>query len=132
MEYLKKSIDSEMMSKLKASAAAVNAVRLRNCKEVMCDFCGDKNPAVMYASNTLTTGQVVRCWRWTACARCEDLVDAGKFGEIEDHIVEVMKRNLRHIPSSTLRSVAKTALMDFHIHAIKLKEGHEGSGSITS
>jgi len=80
-----------------------------------CDFCANDRPLVTYAAHRLTTGQVVDCWRWLACADCHEAITQNDFKTVERRACRAFGRN---VPQPEFN--IKLALMAFHADAVQL------------
>lgn len=92
----------------------------------ICDFCGDSDPQWLYASSRMSTGEMIRCWRWAVCPECAQFVDREQWPELHERLVYVMEKEL-HLEkflggahSSTLVSAAIwDSLSTFHAYAVR-------------
>ena len=116
MPYLKKQLDG-MRIDLYTQPKKISP-------EPVCDFCGSENPLVVYASSSMSTGELRNCWRWAACGVCEALVDRDQWREvelrIENRLIWIYRVTRLPIPEDLIQYAVKGALNDFHRHAIKI------------
>lgn len=80
-----------------------------------CDFCTDTKPIVTYAAHRMTSGQVVDCWRWLACAACHDAITRNDFKAVERRSAGALQRGA----GKEAAFAVKMTLMAFHSDAIE-------------
>jgi hypothetical protein len=113
---------------------AVDTARLS--AEPVCDWCGDSEPVVVYASRRMSTGEDRQCWRWFACERCERMVERGNWDALERKTIARYKKffgakiqaEFGHVPDSLVNEAVASALQQFHDYAVYLTDTTPGGG----
>ena len=117
-KYLKKRLDETAVDNMRINLS-VQQHKLGS--EPVCDFCGQAETIWVYGSHRMSTGQVIDCWRWAACAKCSRLVDNNNWDAIASRVSSRLNQILR-IPAYQCKVAAMFALQEFHKFAIKTEE----------
>lgn len=76
-----------------------------------CDFCISKKPVVMYdAKDIAVPGVIVDLQSnggWAACQECKDLIDAGKWAELEERCASIFIKETPHMPPEMVRDAVR-------------------------
>lgn len=119
MAYLKKPLDTAGRDAMRIN---LSVQPKKISPEPVCDFCGSKNPLVVYASSRMSTGEIQNCWRWTACGVCETLIDSEQWREvelrIENRLIQAYREVNLQIPEDLIHLAVKMALEQFHRYAL--------------
>lgn len=91
--------------------------------EPHCDFCGDPNPTVVYASNVMSTGERTPCWRWCACVRCHELVIINDWETVIHNLTAWLAGKLEGVPPSMCEEAARHSFKDFLRYAQTIPGG---------
>lgn len=81
----------------------------------MCDFCASRHPSWMYSATRMSTGVMIKCWRWLACEYCAQMIEAGTFESLVNRMVRTMSERLEGVvPRPVLRDAVRHSLTEFH------------------
>lgn len=86
--YLKRALTAEELTKAKPGKLPGIG------SSPICDFCGERTPIYVYASKVMSTGPKIRCWRWTACAVCDQDIQDHNWGAMLKRTYETTSRAL--------------------------------------
>jgi hypothetical protein len=83
--YRKREMTEEDLTTMRAQVK-----RMLHRNIVVCDFCGREKPKFIYAAKRMSTGLEMECWRWAACASCDEAIDNKDWVRLTERITEGM------------------------------------------
>ncbi len=121
--YLAQLLTDEVRSRIVGNPDRV--LRLAEDGQVLCDFCGDHYPSLLYTASRLTMGAEVPNWRWCSCERCAKLIDAEDWNALTKLMYELYENPLMCMFPKGDRELVRRAidcsLFDFLLYATKLQ-----------
>lgn len=124
--YLTQPLTEEVRSRIVSNLDRV--LRLTEEGQVLCDFCGEDDPSLMYAVSQLTMGTKAPNWLWCSCERCSMLVKVEDWRALRELMYKCYERPLQRVfrvaDTTMVRKAIECSLFDFLICATKAEVDH--------
>jgi hypothetical protein len=89
MTYLKKELDAQALAAIRVNLSTRDQ---KLSPEPVCDWCGEAEPVVVYASKRMANGRFQQCWRWIACPRCERMIERENWDALRRRVTARFKK----------------------------------------
>lgn len=121
--YLAKPLTEELRSRIVGNPDRF--LLLAEEGQVLCDFCGDPYPSLMYTASRLARGAKAPNWVWCSCEPCSKLIEAEDWEALRELMYKCYEGPLMRVfpagDQSLVRRAIDCSLFDLLLYATKVE-----------